>query len=127
MCVCALPPKLPDVLAVSIENTPVIHQLVRKLASLRDQVKFIKSATTSFILQHELADKYTTYSMHFIAVMNRLANLCCHVLNDHAMCPPQHTDANIVVCTVAGNPSQYISVLYRNANQMQSPLKLAGC
>lgn len=45
-----------------LENTSVIHQLVRKLASSsRDQVKFIKSAKQSFILQHALADKQDTW------------------------------------------------------------------
>lgn len=43
-------------------NTSVIHQLVRKLASSsRDQVKFIKSAKHSFILQLGPADKHDTW------------------------------------------------------------------
>lgn len=62
--------------------------------------------------------------MRSVADMNRLVNLCCHLLNDHALCPPHRADANIVCALSLGTQVSTFPSLYRNVSQMQSVLKI---
>lgn len=53
--------------------------------ALRDQVKFIQNNLVHLICS---ADKHTGHlACTSSPSWNMLVNLCCHVLNDHALCP----------------------------------------
>lgn len=103
-----------------VGNTLVIQQLARKLVSLRDLVKFIKSVKRSqFILQ----DGQTEPRRH---EHNCKSLLSC--IKWPCTVPSAPYQWQYYVFTVAGNPSPYGAFGRNfNANQRKSRVKLADC